>query len=40
MSHFKRNEFNESKYYNKRCLEIEPNYIKAHYRVIQLKMIK
>lgn len=34
MCHLKRNELREAKYYNKRCLEIDSNYVKAIYRNI------
>ena len=34
MCHFKRNEIKESKYYTKRCLELDKDYIKAHFRRI------
>lgn len=40
MCHFKRKELKESNYYNKRCLELDPNYVKAHYRKIQILMNK
>ncbi|CDW80778.1 e3 ubiquitin-protein ligase chip [Stylonychia lemnae] len=40
MCHFKRNEIEESNYYNKRCLQIDNKYIKAHYRKIQILMQK
>jgi Tfp pilus assembly protein PilF len=32
MCHLKRNEIKESSYYNKRCLEVDPSYVKAHFR--------
>lgn len=35
LGHLKRNEIDESEFYNGTCLQFDPNNLKAHYRVVQ-----
>ena len=40
LGHFKRNEIDESEFYNSTCLDLDSKNVKAHYRVIQYHLAR
>lgn len=40
LGHLKRNEIDESEFYNGTCLQFDPENLKAHYRVVQYHLAR